>query len=579
MPPKTRQDRGAGTEEQGGMEQEPASSTELQEPAAVGRGDAVTSPAVGPTEGIVSELAGLVKVLLQSQVARDDRMEQVMAKQDQRWRNMQHQFQQIQHQVGEIQAGGDQRARQAVSTAASPVPTEEGTSFGTIEPRLNPLTREDDIEQFLTTFERMATACRWPQANWPIRLVPLLTGKARGAYVAMDGNDAEDYDKVKEAILIKYEINAEIYRQRFRSVEIRPDENPRELYCGLRSVLQPQQKKQPSSQIHTWLPAGRPSTALEVEVEVIIAAQAGYVFISNYLLNYFPGMDIEERNCHGFTALMKATMQGQAECVRALMLAGGDIQARDNGRSLTPRDWALFTGRYETAHLMHRLMSKPCAEQFCDSFSLEWPPLEELVAQAQEPKSYRRHLINVLSCCSYRIYINNKVNPVDEGVLDHMVQLTTALSSPAIATACHTVCPGSPPCIGKRRPAVQEILRRQRVSELKRLGPDRLNNYKNFFQNSRVLLIPKARDRRASLQTQLLSDVAAVAMRRASLLPLNMLRRSSVRPGIVVPKVRLCKDLAPSFVPEKLKQSGYHNDLQIPKWNYKMKRRGDECYL
>lgn len=44
--------------------------------------------------------------------------------------------------------------------------------------------------------------------------------------------------------------------------------------------------------------------------------------ISNYLLNYFPGLDIEKRNCHGFTALMKAAMQGRAECVRALMLAG-----------------------------------------------------------------------------------------------------------------------------------------------------------------------------------------------------------------------------------------------------------------
>lgn len=44
--------------------------------------------------------------------------------------------------------------------------------------------------------------------------------------------------------------------------------------------------------------------------------------ISNYLLNYFPGLDIERRNCHGFTALMKAAMQGRAECVRALMLAG-----------------------------------------------------------------------------------------------------------------------------------------------------------------------------------------------------------------------------------------------------------------
>ncbi|XP_041848228.1 ankyrin repeat domain-containing protein 33B [Melanotaenia boesemani] len=313
----------------------------------------------------------------------------------------------------------------------------------------------------------------------------------------------------------------------------------------------------------------------EGNTALITAAQAGHVMISSYLLNYFPGLDIERRNCHGFTALMKAAMQGRPECVRALMLAGGDIQSRDYGRSMTPRQWALFTGRYETANLMDRLMSRPCAEQFCDSFSLEWPMLEELVSQAQEPKSCWRRLINHLFCCSYRFYMNSKVNPVDDGVLEHMVLITTGISSPFIATACHTVCPGSPPCIGKRRHAVQEILRRQRLAELKRLGPDRLNNYKKFFQNSRVLLIPKVKDRRASLQPQLLSDMAAastVAIRRASLLPLNMLRRSSVRPGIVVPKVRLCKAPPPSFVPEKLRGNSNSNQLQIPKWDYKMKK-------
>ncbi|XP_028283922.1 ankyrin repeat domain-containing protein 33B [Parambassis ranga] len=313
----------------------------------------------------------------------------------------------------------------------------------------------------------------------------------------------------------------------------------------------------------------------EGNTALITAAQAGYVFISNYLLNYFPGLDIERRNCHGFTALMKAAMQGRAECVRSLMLAGSDIQARDYGRKMTPREWALFTGRYVTAGLMSQLMVKPCAEQFCDSFSLEWPMLEELVAQAQKPKSLWRRLINLLSCCPYRFYINNKVNPVDDGVLEHMVRVTTCICSPFIATACHTVCPGSPPCIGKRRPAVQEILRRQRVAELKRLGPERLNNYKRLFQNSRVLLIPKVKDRRASLQPQLLTDMAAassVAMRRASLLPLNMMRRSSVRPGLVVPKVRLCKAPAPTHKPEKVRRNTNHNELQIPKWDYKMKK-------
>ncbi|KAG9356141.1 hypothetical protein JZ751_000985 [Albula glossodonta] len=121
-----------------------------------------------------------------------------------------------------------------------------------------------------------------------------------------------------------------------------------------------------------------------------LAIKKGHIMISNYLLNYFPGLDIERRNCHGFTAMMKAAMQGRADCVRALMLAGGDLEARDFGRKLTPRQWALFTGRYETAHLMLRLMAQPCAEQFCDGYRPGWPALPELVARAQEPRSCAR---------------------------------------------------------------------------------------------------------------------------------------------------------------------------------------------
>lgn len=49
---------------------------------------------------------------------------------------------------------------------------------------------------------------------------------------------------------------------------------------------------------------------------------AGHITITNYLLNYFPGLDIEKRNCHGFTALMKAAIQGRVDCVRALIMAG-----------------------------------------------------------------------------------------------------------------------------------------------------------------------------------------------------------------------------------------------------------------
>lgn len=52
---------------------------------------------------------------------------------------------------------------------------------------------------------------------------------------------------------------------------------------------------------------------------------AGHATITNYLLNYFPGLDLERRNIFGFTALMKAAMQGRTECIRALMLAGTSL--------------------------------------------------------------------------------------------------------------------------------------------------------------------------------------------------------------------------------------------------------------
>lgn len=42
-----------------------------------------------------------------------------------------------------------------------------------------------------------------------------------------------------------------------------------------------------------------------------------------YLLNYYPGVDIEIKDCRGFTALIKATISGRDDIVAALVMAGG----------------------------------------------------------------------------------------------------------------------------------------------------------------------------------------------------------------------------------------------------------------
>ncbi len=70
--------------------------------------------------------------------------------------------------------------------------------------------------------------------DWGFCLIPLLTGKARSAYVHMDVDDSLDYDKVKCAIFKKY--NHETYRPRFRSLHVEPEGPPKELYVRFKEL-------------------------------------------------------------------------------------------------------------------------------------------------------------------------------------------------------------------------------------------------------------------------------------------------------------------------------------------------------
>ncbi|XP_047217803.1 uncharacterized protein LOC124866168 [Girardinichthys multiradiatus] len=98
----------------------------------------------------------------------------------------------------------------------------------------------------------------------------------------MDVDDALDYDKVKSAILSKYDINPESYRQKFRSLEVKPDENPRELYARLKELygkwMQPRGKtihdigetiileqflRMLSPELQVWIREHKPGSAMK----------------------------------------------------------------------------------------------------------------------------------------------------------------------------------------------------------------------------------------------------------------------------------------------------------------------------
>lgn len=90
------------------------------------------------------------------------------------------------------------------------------------------LTEEDDIESYLTTFERIMAANEVARERWYFQLAPHLTGKAQQAYAALSLDDAKTYDTVKEVILRRYDINEETYRQRFRKLQPKEAESPQD---------------------------------------------------------------------------------------------------------------------------------------------------------------------------------------------------------------------------------------------------------------------------------------------------------------------------------------------------------------
>uniref|UniRef100_K7EXH9 Gypsy retrotransposon integrase-like protein 1 n=1 Tax=Pelodiscus sinensis TaxID=13735 RepID=K7EXH9_PELSI len=156
--------------------------------------------------------------------------------------------QRLVRELMEQQQGQVERWLQAGSRGPTGATT-EGAGVGAalaLPLRLVKMTPSDDPEAFLITFERVATAARWPEENWATLLAPYLTGAAQGAYRGLAARDALHYHKVKEAILDQAGITPETHRQRFRTEKYRPGERPRAVVQRLKEAamrwLEPERK-------------------------------------------------------------------------------------------------------------------------------------------------------------------------------------------------------------------------------------------------------------------------------------------------------------------------------------------------
>ena len=93
-----------------------------------------------------------------------------------------------------------------------------GSSHGEKEAKVWKLSEKDDIEAYLTTFERMMVAFRVVKVRWVFKVAPQLTVKAQQAYATMAAENMGGYDQLKAAILQRYNITEETYWVRFQSV-------------------------------------------------------------------------------------------------------------------------------------------------------------------------------------------------------------------------------------------------------------------------------------------------------------------------------------------------------------------------
>jgi len=96
---------------------------------------------------------------------------------------------------------------------------------------------KDNVDSYLRRFERYASLQGWPQAEWATYLSALLKGKALEVYSRMTEGESRSYDKLKTALLRKYQLTAEGFRKQFYSARKEKGETASQFVCRITGYL------------------------------------------------------------------------------------------------------------------------------------------------------------------------------------------------------------------------------------------------------------------------------------------------------------------------------------------------------
>ena len=122
------------------------------------------------------------------------------------------------------------QAQQAQAQATTPPPRNKDAK----SPKLPSFIDQKDE---LPHFERYAENASWEKDTWAIKLSALLTDRAMDVYTRMSDTDASDYDKLKKALLTRYNYTEDGYRKRFREATPETEEAPDQFVIRLKNYL------------------------------------------------------------------------------------------------------------------------------------------------------------------------------------------------------------------------------------------------------------------------------------------------------------------------------------------------------
>ena len=111
-------------------------------------------------------------------------------------------------------------------------------SSATTSPKLPSFIGEkDELDSYLLCFERHAENASLEKDTWAIKLSVLLTERAKDVFTRVSDADPSDYDKLKKALLKRYNYTEDGYRKRFREATPETEETPDQFVIRLKNYL------------------------------------------------------------------------------------------------------------------------------------------------------------------------------------------------------------------------------------------------------------------------------------------------------------------------------------------------------